>query len=519
MPLFKGHIRSQYIKLLDSSSLTECLDRERGEDTHLPLVKSLRLTLDFFRNRNAVALISYGVCKALCPEEKLLFIISNFEHTDIPESLVHDIFCSAGGETEASYLKARDSLCLHQIISIRPEVELLSIHPLFHKIFRAHFIEPLQEKPRFYQSSYWTLNYWFGYKTLIDYQLNLTALKAQHEVDFLSRTTLMELSPHLTTLREVLKSISSAYYQEKNKVALLEVLAEKDRLLGNFDKAKELYSEVLELKQKLYGFEDIEIARTHEGLGNAYCDLGGEANIRIAVDHYKEAVKIIKRKQLSERAPQLARTLTSLGKATHYLGRQESDLKIEIAYYEEALRILAGFSTDARVDRAKIFYNLAVAYFALGGESNIRKAIENYEAAFLAMKYAIPGGEGTPHILWLLAGLGDAYASLGGEVNIRKTIKSYEEFLTIIEMNTGESDPIILSRLARAYITLADKPSIERAKDLLERSITLSNFRESRRRVASHDEALSPLGPFFSKSVKPENQEIVLRCLEQGEFP
>lgn len=121
-------------------------------------------------------------------------------------------------------------------------------------------------------------------------------------------------------------------------------LGEVNRLKGNLDKAKRYImffrirclEESLEIREQLFGDGHIDVAGNVENLGTVYFDMG---DFHRARKNFEKAL-IIKKSKLNKDAPEIAITLSNIGKVYPYnIGntcRNMNELDKARKYYQDA---------------------------------------------------------------------------------------------------------------------------------------------------------------------------------------
>jgi len=218
-------------------------------------------------------------------------------------------------------------------------------------------------------------------------------------------------------------------------------LGKQHRVLAHPHQSKELHEKALQIIQKVYGEQHLEIATYLNNLGLAWADLGDD---RKAIQYHEQALAIWK-KTYGEQHPNVARSLDQLGASWKVLG----DARKAIQYHEQALAIKKKTYGEQHPD-------VAISLTQLGGDWKIlgdnRKAIQYHEQALAIRKKAY--GEQHPDVAGSLNQIGDAWTNLG---NAQKAIDYYLQALDINKKIYGEQHPDVaysLSGLGQAWSDL-----------------------------------------------------------------
>jgi tetratricopeptide (TPR) repeat protein len=208
-------------------------------------------------------------------------------------------------------------------------------------------------------------------------------------------------------------------------------------------------------------------------LGNAYGQLGREADIRKQIEYQEEALRI-EEKIYGKIHYNVAATLCNLGDGYRALGKQE-DLIMSMKLQLRALKIKEKVLGKYHPGIAKTLDNLGQVYEELGGEENIRKKITLQLRALKIQEKAF--GMNHPYVARTLNNIGIAYDSLGGEINIREQIVLQERALRIQEIVLGRDHHEIaktLCSLGSAYENLGGEVNIIQSIEYRKRALRIT---------------------------------------------
>lgn len=198
--------------------------------------------------------------------------------------------------------------------------------------------------------------------------------------------------------------------------------------IGEFDKARNLYDEILTIDAQIYGKESIEYSKTLNGLG--VLNVRSAQYLR-AKDNFEEAVRI-RQKLLGEKSELYINSLSNL--ATVYT-RMGDYIKAEKLYNID-LRVTEEVSGRASDNFATSLSNLALIY----------TYNQKYYKAEVMLKEALEirkqtRGEQSAHYLMTLFKLSELYQNMG---NYRQAINLAKEALATVETSLGKNIIITL---------------------------------------------------------------------------
>ncbi|CAF1322944.1 unnamed protein product [Rotaria sp. Silwood1] len=196
--------------------------------------------------------------------------------------------------------------------------------------------------------------------------------------------------------------------------------------IGQFDKAEELYTALLEQAS-----EDSDKAHIYHNLGIVKSQQG---QYEKDITFYEKALEI-SRKTLPEDHPSLANTYNNIGAAYNKMG----DYSKALEYYEKAHKIKEKALSPDDLDLALSYSNIGVVYDDMGEYS---KVLEFYEKALKIREKALPPYH--PDLAISYDNFGTVYKSMG---NYLKAFEFYEKASKIFEKSLPPNHP----ELATAY--------------------------------------------------------------------
>ena len=311
-----------------------------------------------------------------------------------------------------------------------------------------------------------------------------------------------KLLPHLLAVSSAIDNRLARRSEESTsleplKASLLANAGIIDYWIGNAHAAKEQLEKALAIKERHYGKEHVEVARTLGNLANAYGALGDvrqkkallEKTLAIFEAHYgKEHVEVARTlrnlataygdlgnvhqaKALLEKAlaieevhygkehVEVARTLDNLAVAYGALG----DVRQQKALLEKALAVKEAYYGKEHVEVARTLGNLAVAYGDLGDARQKQALLEKA----LAIKEAHYGKEHV-EVARTLDNLAVAYGALG---DVRQQKALLEKALPILEAHYGPSHPETAVTLHNLGVAYRQENSFNKAKMLIEQAL------------------------------------------------
>ncbi|CAF1456877.1 unnamed protein product [Rotaria sp. Silwood1] len=196
--------------------------------------------------------------------------------------------------------------------------------------------------------------------------------------------------------------------------------------IGQFDKAEELYTTLLEQASN-----DSDKAHLYHQLGMVKEKRG---EYKEAISSYEKYLKI-KRKTLPEDHPSLAATYNNIGLAYNNMGEYPKALE----FYEKAHKIKEKALPPNHPDLAQSYNNIGSVYNDMG---DYLKALEFYEKAHKIFEKALPPNH--PDLAQSYNNIGSVYNDMG---DYSKALEFYERALKIREKALPPNHP----DLAQSY--------------------------------------------------------------------
>ncbi|CAF1549453.1 unnamed protein product, partial [Rotaria sp. Silwood1] len=198
--------------------------------------------------------------------------------------------------------------------------------------------------------------------------------------------------------------------------------------IGQFDKAEELYTTLLEQAS-----DDSDKAYIYHELGRVK---GRQGQYEKQITFYEKALEI-DRKTLPEDHPSLANTYNNIGAAYNYLGEYPKALE----FYEKTIKIEEKVLSPNDPNLATSYNNIGAVYNAMGDYS---KALEFYEKAHKIREKALPPNH--PDLASSYSFIGGVYNTMG---DYSKALEFYEKALKIREKALPPNHP----DMAQSYNT------------------------------------------------------------------
>ncbi len=194
---------------------------------------------------------------------------------------------------------------------------------------------------------------------------------------------------------------------------------------GNNTDALEWYKHALDVKERIFGKEHPETARTYNAVGIAHLDL---AELDVALDWFKRAL-VIRERALGKDHPQTAASYNNIGNA--YLGRGDSDEAI--LWYKRAIDVKERVLGKDHPSTAASYTNLGGAYQKKGAHD---EALRLFRQA-LAIQERVLGAD-HPEAAASMNNIGYAYETKG---ELAQAIMWYRRADAIYTAKLGESHP------------------------------------------------------------------------------
>ena len=197
---------------------------------------------------------------------------------------------------------------------------------------------------------------------------------------------------------------------------------------GEYDRAIELYRQVLAIYRKQLGADHPDVAVALNNIGRA---CGRKGQYDKAIMYYEQSLAIY-RKKLGNNHPNVATVLNNIGTAYQNKGFHDKAIK----YYEQALAILRKKLGEDHPDTAMTLNNIGAVYARKGSYD---KAIEYCEQALAIRRKKL--GNDHPDVAMALYLIGGLYYRKGA---YDRAIEYLEQALAIRrkKLGTGHSDTV-----------------------------------------------------------------------------
>ncbi|CAF5032533.1 unnamed protein product, partial [Rotaria sp. Silwood1] len=208
--------------------------------------------------------------------------------------------------------------------------------------------------------------------------------------------------------------------------------------IGQFDKAEELYTTLLEQAS-----DDSSKAHIYHELGRVKWQQG---QYEKEITFYEKSLKIY-RKTLPEDHPSLAATYSNIGLAYNNMGEYPKALE----FYEKTIKIEEKVLSPNDPALAASYINIGGVYNNMG---DYLKALEFYEKAFKIREKALPPNH--PHLASSYSCIGGVYNTMG---DYSKALEFYEKAHKIREKALPPNHPDLAtsySSIGGVYNTMGD---------------------------------------------------------------
>ena len=210
------------------------------------------------------------------------------------------------------------------------------------------------------------------------------------------------------------------YDEEKYDKLLFEYAAFLS-IYAKYNKAVEIYNRVITLRERLYGTEHPDTAKSYNNIGIVYCYL---SEYEKALEYHLKALKI-KEKAFGTEHPNTARSYNNIGNVYGLLRKYKKALE----YLIKALKIKEKVLGTEHPNTAMSYNNIGIVYCYL---SEYEKALK-YHFRALKIKEKILGTE-HPDTARSYNNIGNVYKKLG---EYEKALEYYFKALKIFEKVLG----------------------------------------------------------------------------------
>jgi serine/threonine-protein kinase len=226
---------------------------------------------------------------------------------------------------------------------------------------------------------------------------------------------------------------------------------------GEFESAKPLLEEALELRRELYGREHAEVAASLNSLADLRMELGQYA----AAEHlFREALEV-RRRLFGTESVEVAESLNDLGKALQHQG----DLDAAEIRYREALEMRRSFLGRKHVEVAETLNNLAGVVWQRGDSA----AAERFHREALAIRENLLGKD---HVE-VSESLNNLAVVLNDRGAFAEARAKFERALALRRRHLGEDHPRVATTLHNLAGVLANLGQLDAAEQLYRQAIDI----------------------------------------------
>ncbi|CAF3328000.1 unnamed protein product, partial [Rotaria socialis] len=194
---------------------------------------------------------------------------------------------------------------------------------------------------------------------------------------------------------------------------------------GEYQQAVTFYEKSLEIYRKTLPEDDASLAPTYGVIGLAYTNMREYSK---ALEYYKKSLRI-REKALPPTHPDLATSYRCIGGVHDNMGKYSKALK----YYEKSHKILETSLPPTHPDLATSYNNIGGVYKSMG---NYSKALDYYEKDLEITKKSLPPTH--PTFARLYNNIGGVYDHMGA---YSKALKYYEKSLKLREKALPPTHP------------------------------------------------------------------------------
>ena len=348
-----------YLKLYEENRQAMLADKTMPlEAQHESVAVTWHITFIEIEKQNPAASMLLGSCAYLSSDHLQEFLLKALFNEQQPES----------ANQLKPFLEAIG--CLQQYSLLKQTAAAEENIFMIHKLVQEVIIDSLPEEIRkdYLLTTIRMIKNLYPYKS--DPQLS-DYIRQRHLLPHLEKN-LSEADAWLKALKQAseVDEGQTALFSKIEEVLLdlLILIANGHGNLGEAFKKKEYLERALFIKEKHYGRDHVEVAKTLVNLGNAYGALGNAHKQK----EYLERALEIQEKHYGPAHVQVAKTLTNLGNAYGDLGNAHKKKE----YLERALEIQEKHYGRDHVEVARTLGNLGNAYGDLGN-AHKRKSISN----------------------------------------------------------------------------------------------------------------------------------------------
>ncbi|WP_213155546.1 tetratricopeptide repeat protein [Neochlamydia sp. AcF65] len=227
---------------------------------------------------------------------------------------------------------------------------------------------------------------------------------------------------------------------------------------GKLELAAKYISKTLKINSKVFGENNLTVARDYNNLGSVY---QAQGNLAKATEYAKKALAV-KLKLFGESNPHVAICYTNLGCINRARGKGNKALE----YTNKALEINTKFHGKHHPSVAGNYNNLGLIYETQG---NLKKATEYIKKAFeIEIKLY---GEYHPKVAVLYNNLGTVYYSQG---NLKKAVEYINKALEIEIKIYGKYHPKVAFRYNNLSVIHTNQKKLEKAAKSIEQALKIN---------------------------------------------
>lgn len=353
------------------------------------------------------------------------------------------------------------------------------IHRLLHHVWQEQ--EPLTiEKREWVDAICSGLGAWFkeyreDFSKLKDYELEINHLESWFE------NAKKIKSPHIAFLKwlqayppyhrgdymtshEIIKESlnilhdNSETVDESLEANIYSDLGDTFSVLGKYNDALLWHDKSLELRKKLYGYDNEDTATSLDNIGATY---GLLSEYKLAIKFLNEALEI-RKKLFGEMHKDTARSFNNIGGIYGFLGDYENALKFE----EKALEIRKQLHGEEHPATASSLNDVGIAY---GNLENYEKEFEYKNKALYILENLY--GEIHPDTAAIMGSVGTAYCDLG---NYKKAFEYQNKAFDIAIKLYGEIHPATGASLNNLGATYSHSGNNKKALEYYERALKIA---------------------------------------------
>ncbi|CAF3845249.1 unnamed protein product [Rotaria sp. Silwood1] len=230
---------------------------------------------------------------------------------------------------------------------------------------------------------------------------------------------------------------------DSDKAYICHMLGMVKKKRGKYKEAASYYEQALEIDRQTLPEDHPSLANTYNNIGAVYNDIGDYSK---ALEFYDKTIKI-KEKVLSPNDPDLALSYNNIGTVYHDMG----DYSKALEFYEKALKIRKKALPPNHPGLASSYSCIGGVYSTMGDYS---KALDFYEKALKIREKALPPNH--PDLASSYSCIGGVYSTMG---DYSKALEFYEKAFKIREKALPPNHPDLASSyscIGGVYSTMGD---------------------------------------------------------------